>query len=184
MRSPPTTTLFVVFLLLLRPRKVSSFVPPARPLHVRTQTNPETSPTTLHYKQDRDEIAHELVEELGAADREKLRKVKTHDGNPWKHVLEQQQEFHGMVTELTKEERVHKADVKRLEDKMDRLYFITQQLAAIDLEEAAKLKKYEEERNSVRKLTGRIFRVIGGRIASRIGKVKNGVLKLLGVKKG
>jgi len=164
-----TTALIIIALIGV----ASAFSP--QPTLARTRTG-RVAP---RYKV-RDEIANEIKELEGG----KVQKSHSHDENPWKHTLEERHETmstlkHKYRSLLDKEERDHTKKVKNLEEKLTILYAITQELAAKDLEIVTKLDELQQEHDSVLKLIRRIFGLTG----ERIGKITNGVLRFLHLKK-
>jgi len=164
---------FALLCFLLLGEKSASFLP--------QQATLQRPATKLGYKEKRDEIAHEILDLQKPGT---FQKSKTHDANPWKEALEEE---HETVTSLDHELKVekiqHEKRVRKLEEKMAVLFGITEDLAVKDLEMAAKIKELEEERNSLRKMTRRVFRLLADRVKSRLGKIKNGLLRGLGLRR-
>jgi hypothetical protein len=133
------------------------------------------SATALRYKsKDLTSIANEIVDLEGGD----VPKSASHDRNPWKALLRSKHLPSSLVEDATSLAAMVRPTpakqpptVESLQHDLFSLFQIAQQLTATELELANELASMERERNSIRRLVGRILSLLKERTVGRIQRL-------------
>jgi hypothetical protein len=170
----------LLFLVVLLTRRSSygslGFVPPPNGAKA---TRPATA---LRYKsKDMASIANEIVDLEGG----NVHKSASHDRNPWRTLLRSKHvtppDDPATLVEMVRPAGEGGAEgrkavapaptVESLQHDLFSLFQIAQQLTATELELANELAELERERNSIRRLVGRIFSLARERAVGRVRRL-------------